>query len=76
MFSYAATIALNHGEIESHPDRVSNIKSFRNKFKRKGINYPLKDWKMIGKHLKKNSNDCSEYFAYRGKRMSSLYLKN
>ena len=76
MFSYVATIALNHREIESHPDTVSNIKPFRNKFKRKEINYPLKDWKMIGKHLKKNSNNCSQYFAYQGKRMSILYLKN
>ena len=24
-FKYAATVALNYGEIESHPERVSNI---------------------------------------------------
>ena len=30
------------GEIESHPEGISNIKSFVNKYKWKGINYPSK----------------------------------
>ena len=30
-FQYAATVALNNGEIESHPERVSNIIPFINK---------------------------------------------
>ena len=39
--------ALNYGETESHPGRVSNIKPFINKYKWKGINYPsrIDDWK-------------------------------
>ena len=41
-FSYAVTVALNYGEIKSHPERVSNIKAFMNKYKCKGINYPSK----------------------------------
>ena len=41
-FQYAATIALNYEEIESNPERVSNIKPFINKFDWEGINYPLK----------------------------------
>ena len=39
-FQYAATIALNYEEIESNPERVSNIKPFINKFDWEGINYP------------------------------------
>ena len=31
-----------YGEIESHPERVSNIKPFIKKYNRKGINYLLK----------------------------------
>ena len=44
-------VALNYGEIESHPERVSNIKPFINKYKWKGINYPSKidDWKTLRK---------------------------
>ena len=44
---YAATVALNSKEIESHPERVSNILPFINKYNWEGINYPSKanDWK-------------------------------
>ena len=38
-FWYTVTVALNYGEIESHPERVSTIKY---KFKWKGINLPSK----------------------------------
>ena len=41
-FQYAATVALNYKEIESHPERVSNIEPFINKYNWEGINYPLK----------------------------------
>ena len=39
--------ALNHGEIQSHPEIVSNIEPFTKNYNWKGINYPLKidDWK-------------------------------
>ena len=30
-FQYASTVALNYKEIESHPERVSNIEPFINK---------------------------------------------
>ena len=51
-FQYAATAALNYAEIESHPERVSNIKPFINKYNWKGINYPSKinDWKTFEKN--------------------------
>ena len=41
-FQYGATVALNYEEIESHPERVPNIKSFINKYNCEGINYPSK----------------------------------
>ena len=41
-FQYAVTAALNYEEIESHPERVSNIKPFINKYNWEGINYPSK----------------------------------
>ena len=48
------TVALNYGEIELHPERVSNIKPFINKCNWKGINYPSKmdDWKTFDKIIK------------------------
>ena len=50
-FQYATTVALNHVEIESHPERLWNLKPFINKYKWKGINYPSKinDWKTFEK---------------------------
>ena len=32
-FQYAVKVALNYGEVESHQERVSNIKPFINKYK-------------------------------------------
>ena len=51
-FQYAATVALNYEETESHPDRVLNVKPFINKYNWKGINYPSKtdDWKTFEKN--------------------------
>ena len=42
MFSMRKTVALNYEETESHPEKVSNIKPFINKYNWKGINYPSK----------------------------------
>ena len=41
-FQYAVTVALNYEEIKWNPERVSKIKRFINKYRWKGINYPLK----------------------------------
>ena len=53
-------VALNYGEIKSHPERVSNIKLFINKYKWKGINYSSKiyDWERFEK------NNPTIYFIY------------
>ena len=43
---------MNYEEIEPHPERVSNIKPFINKYNLEGINYPSKidDWKRSQKN--------------------------
>ena len=43
---------LNYEDIESHPERVSNIAPFINKYNWEGINYPSKlgDWKSFEKN--------------------------
>ena len=41
-FQYAATVALNYGEIELHPERVSNIMPFIDKHNWDGIKCPSK----------------------------------
>ena len=50
-FQYTATVALNYEEIESHPERVSSIVRFINKYNWKGINCPSKIdyWKTFEK---------------------------
>ena len=50
-FQYAANVALSYEEIKWNPERVSNIKSFINKYNWKGINYPSKinNWKRLRK---------------------------
>ena len=51
-FQYVTTVALNYGEILSHPERVSNIKPFIKKYNWDGIKYPLEidDWKTFEKN--------------------------
>ena len=41
-FQYAATVALNYGEIKWNPEIVSNIKLFINKYYWDRIKYPSK----------------------------------
>ena len=38
-FQYAITVALNHNEISSHPERISKIRSHINKYNSKDINF-------------------------------------
>ena len=46
------SVALNYEETESHPEIVSGIKSFINKYNWEGTNYPSKidDWKRFEKN--------------------------
>ena len=51
-FQHVVMVALNYRVIESHPERVSNIKPIINKYNWNGIKYPSKidDWKTFGKN--------------------------
>ena len=51
MFSVHSNCCIKYEEIELHPERVSNIKPFINKYNWKGINYPSKidDWETLRK---------------------------
>ena len=45
-FQYAITVALNHQNIENHPEIISNIKPFINNYNWRGIDFSagIKDW--------------------------------
>ena len=51
-FQYAIIVTLNHEEIGNNDERITKIKPFINKYKWKGINFPLEkdDWKKIEKN--------------------------
>ena len=51
-FQYAATIALNHEQIEKHPEAIAKIKPFINKYIWEKINFPSEkdDWEKIEKN--------------------------
>ena len=53
-FQYAVTVALNHENIENHPERISNIESFVNQYNWEGIDFPagIKDWKKFERNNK------------------------
>ena len=53
-FQYSITVALNHQEIENHPERISNIKTFIDKYNWKGIDFPagIQDWKKFEENNK------------------------
>ena len=46
-FQYSISAALNHQNIENHPERISNIKPFIDQYNLEGIDFPsgIKDWK-------------------------------
>ena len=48
-FQYAVTLSLNLNSIDNHPERISKIKPFINKYNWKDIDFPAmsKDWKKI-----------------------------
>ena len=53
-FQYSITVALNHPNIENHPERISNIKPFINQYNWEGIDFPagIKDWRMFEQNNK------------------------
>ena len=53
-FQYAVTLALNLDNIDNHPERISKIKPFINKYNWKDIDFPStsKDWKNLNLTMK------------------------
>ena len=48
-FQYVVTVALNHEQIKDHPERISKIKPFIDKYDWKEIDFPSQDkyWKKL-----------------------------
>ena len=53
-FQYSITVALNHQNIENHPERISNIKPFINQYNWKDIDFPtgINEWKKFERNKK------------------------
>ena len=53
-FQYSMTVALNHQNIENHPERISKIKPFIDQYNWDGIDFPagVKDWKNFERNNK------------------------
>ena len=53
-FQCSITVALNHQNIENHPERISNIKSFINQYNWEEIDFlaGIKDWKRFERNNK------------------------
>ena len=68
-------VALNYPETKPHPEGVSNIKPFINKYNWKGTNYPSKtnDWKRLRKIIRQL---LLIFCILKKKNIPSLYLKN
>ena len=53
-FQYSIVVALNHQNIENHPERISNIKPFIDQYNWERIDFPagIKDWKKFVRNNK------------------------
>ena len=53
-FQYTLTVALNHKQIKSNPERISKIKPFIDQYNWKEIDFPShsKDWKKFEQNNK------------------------
>ena len=53
-FQYSINIALNHQNIENHPEIISNIKLFIDQYSCEGIDFPagIKDWEKFEQNNK------------------------
>ena len=53
-FQYSINVALNHQNIENHPEIISNIKPFINQYSWEGIDFPagIKDWEKFERNNK------------------------
>ena len=75
-FQYSITVALNHQNIENHPERISNIKPFINQYNWEDIDFPpgIKDWKTFERN--NETNALNILFAPHGKKERNLSNQN
>ena len=75
-FQYSITVALNHQNIENHPERISNIKPFIDQYNWEGIDFPagIKDWKKFEKNDKTIALNIL-FVAHNEKKRSCIQLK-
>ena len=73
-FKYAITAALNHQNIENHPERISKIKPFISKYNWKKINFPAgpNNWKKTEQNNKTIALNTL-YVPYNTKEMCCVY---
>ena len=60
-FQHVVNVALNYGESESYPERVSNVKPFIKKYEWKGIKLFIKNWWLENVWEEERGN-CFKYF--------------
>ena len=74
-FKYALTVALNHKEIGSNPQRITKIKPFINTYNWKGIKFPShsNDWKEFEQNNKTISLNIF-FVPYNTKQIRTAYI--
>ena len=74
-FQYAITSALNYQNINSHPERISNLKSFINNYDWKDIEFPSysKDWKKFEQNNKTLASNIL-YVPYNTMQIKQAYI--
>ena len=74
-FKYAVTAALNYNEINNHPEKISKLKPFIDKYNWKDIEFPshLKDWKKFEKNNKTIALNIL-YVPYNTKQIRPIYI--
>ena len=74
-FQYAITAALNHQNIKDHPERISKVRSFNNRYNWKHIEYPShsKDWRKFECNNKTIALNIL-YVPYNSKQIIQAYI--
>ena len=75
-FQYAIIAALNHQNIEHHPERISKLKPFLNNYNWKDIDFPshFKDWRKFECNNKAIALNIL-YVPYKTKQIRNAILK-
>ena len=74
-FQYAITAALNHQNIDHHPERISKLRPFINNYNWKDIEFPShsKDWRKFEQNSKTTALNIL-YVPYNTKQIKQAYI--